>query len=67
MCPRCNKKISIKQWWKDCRKRQEIVTEWQTKFVANNIERGVKLDNQHKYKQSERILKKLGFYDNHLR
>lgn len=67
MCPRCNKKTSIKEWWKSCRKRQEWVTEWQTKFVANNIGKGVKLNNHPKYKQSERILKKLGFYDNHLR
>ena len=39
-CPKCNKKTSIKEWWKSCRKRQEKVTEWQTKFVANNIGKG---------------------------
>jgi hypothetical protein len=62
-CPKCDKKKTLKEWWKSCRKRQEWITEWQTKFVANNAGIGVKVDNDPKYKQSERILKKLGFYD----
>ena len=62
-CPKCNKKINLKMWWKSCRRRQELVAEWQTKFVANNSDMNTKVDIHPKYKQSERILKKLGFYD----
>lgn len=62
-CPKCNKRINLKQWWAHCRKRQELIAEWQTKYVANNASKGVKVDNHPKYKQSEKLLKKLGFYD----
>jgi hypothetical protein len=62
-CPKCQNKISLKQWWKHCHKRIELVTESQTKLVANNSSIGHDCRNHPKYKQSERILKKLGFYD----
>lgn len=62
-CPKCNKKIGLSKWWKSCKKRHELIAEWQTKYVANNASKGVKVDTHPKYKQSERILKKLGFYE----
>ena len=62
-CPKCQNKISLKQLWKHCHKRIELVTESQTKWVANNSSIGHDYRNHPKYKQSERILKKLGFYD----
>lgn len=43
----------------------ELVTEYQTKWVANNSSIGYDYRNHPKYKQSERILKKLGFYDDY--
>jgi len=62
-CPKCQKKINLKQWWKHCRKRTDLVAEFQTKWVANHSSVGYDHRNHPKYKQSERILKKLGFYD----
>ena len=62
-CPKCQKKINLKQWWKHCRKRTDIVAEFQTKWVANHSSVGYDHRTHPKYKQSERILKKLGFYD----
>ena len=61
-CPKCNKRISLTKWWESRVRRIDIVTEWQTKFVANNSTRGSKITAHPKYKQSERILYKLGFY-----
>ena len=54
-CPKCQNKISLKQWWKHCHKRIELVTESQTKWVANNSSIGHDYRNHPKYKQSERI------------
>lgn len=62
-CPKCQKKINLKQWWKHCRKRTDLVAEFQTKWVANHSSVGYDHRTHPKYKQSERILKKLGFYD----
>lgn len=62
-CPKCQKKINLKQWWKHCHKRIDLVTEFQTKWVANHSSVGYDYRANPKYKQSERILKKLGFYD----
>jgi len=63
LCPKCQNKITLKQWWRHCRKRIDLVTEYQTKWVANNSSIGYDYRNHPKYKQSERILKKLGFYE----
>ena len=40
-----------------------MVAEFQTKWVANHSSVGYDYRTHPKYKQSERILKKLGFYD----
>jgi hypothetical protein len=55
--------MKIKTHWKSCRRRIDLICEWQTRFVANNISKSYDPKTDKKYKQSERILKRLGFYD----
>lgn len=62
-CPNCDKNINLKKWWKSCKKRTDLVIEYQTKWVANNISKGKDVVTHPKYKQAERLLRKLGFYD----
>jgi len=62
-CPKCKKQTSLSNWWRHCRRRLDVVLEFQNKWVANNTEKGYDNTTHPKYKQSERLVRKLGFYD----
>lgn len=64
-CPKCKKEVTLKAWWKES--KLEWLLEYQNKFVANNTGKGVKHTSLPKYKQSEKLIKKCGFYDSEAR
>tara|TARA_R110000796_G_C14257269_1_gene399432 strand:+ start:117 stop:365 length:249 start_codon:yes stop_codon:yes gene_type:complete len=60
-CPNCKKEHNLKDWWQ--KHRLEGLLEYQAKFVANNGGIGVDHTKLSKYKQSERLIRSCGFYD----
>ena len=60
-CPNCEDRLTLKQWWK--KSKLDFLLEWQAKYVANNVGIGVDPKKDKKYKQSERLIRKCGFYD----
>lgn len=60
-CPNCNEQTTLKSWWK--KHRLPFLLEWQAKYVANNIGVGYDPRKNKKYKQSERLIRKCGFYE----
>lgn len=59
--PQTTKQIHLKQWWKES--KLDFLLEWQAKYVANNIGVGVYPKKDKKYKQSEKLIRRCGFYD----
>lgn len=60
-CPKCSRAVSIKQWWKES--KLDWLLKYQAEFVANNTGKGIDHTKLDKYKQSERLIRKCGFYD----
>jgi hypothetical protein len=60
-CPKCGEKYTLKQWWTN--ERLQPLLAYQARFVANNGGKGVKHTVLTKYIQSERLIRKCGFYD----
>ena len=60
-CPKCDKKYTLKQWWTN--ERLENLLAYQARFVANNGGKNVNHTVLTKYIQSEKLIRKCGFYD----
>ena len=59
-CPKCKREVTLKKWWQE--HRLEYLLAYQARFVANNTGKGVDHTKLDKYKQSERLIRRCGFY-----
>lgn len=63
-CPKCDKTMELRKWWKKHRlpTLKKIESQWceyQTKFVANNNGKGVDVTQSPEYIKSEERIKKV--------
>lgn len=59
--PETQQQIPLKQWWIES--KLNYLLEWQAKYVANNVSKHNSVKKDKKYKQSEKLIRKCGFYD----